>query len=351
MRPPRAAPAGARPATKGGNGVSHSVSGKTYLITGGASLIGSHIADQLLAGGAAEIRLLDNFSLGTPETIAHLEGESRIKRIRGDILRLNEMIDAARGTDGIFALAGFLTIPMAQNLPLGVEVNTTGVVNTLEAARIAGARRVVFSSSVAAYGETRAETLTEDAPSGLSTASPISAIYGTTKLLGESIGRFYQQKCGVEFNALRFSSVYGERQHERAMNANGIAAIHDAIRRGAAPVIVGDGREVHDYIHVHDVASGCIAAMLNGAGGEVLNLVTGVDTTHADLVRTMLEVCGATHLTPVHQEDKRAIRSAGGDHLGFGPAKTREKIGWAAQVPLREGLRRYVTWREATAKG
>lgn len=327
--------------------MSHKSSGQTYLITGGASLIGSHIADHLLAAGAAEVRLLDNFSLGTPDTIAHLEGDSRIKRIRGDILRLSDLIDAAKGADGIFALAGFLTIPMAQNVPLGVEVNTTGMVNTLEAARIAAVRRVVFASSVAAYGETKADTLTEDAASGLSTASPISAIYGTTKLLGESLGRIYQQKFGVEFNAMRFSSVYGERQHARAMNANGIATIHDAIRRGEAPVIAGDGLEVHDYIHVADVASGCIAAMLNGGGGDVLNLVTGVDTTHTDLVNTMLEVCGASHLKPVYQEDKRAIRSAGGNHLGFSPEKARSKIAWSSQVPLREGLRRYVAWREA----
>ena len=327
--------------------MSHTIEGRTYLITGGASLVGSHVADQLLAGGAAEVRLLDNYSLGTPETIAHLADNGRVKRIRGDILRLNELLDAARGADGIFALAGFLTIPMAQNVALGVDVNTRGMVNTLEAARIAGVRRVVFSSSVAAYGNTQAETLTEDAPSALSITSPIAAIYGTTKLLGESLGRFYQQKHGVEFNAMRFSSVYGERQHERAINANGIAAIHDAIKRGEPPVIVGDGLEVHDYIYVTDVAAGCIAAMLNGSGGDVLNLVTGTDTTHTELVQTMLEVHGAATLKPVYKADSRAMKSAGGNHLGFSPEKAKIAIGWSAQVSLREGVRRYGLWRDA----
>lgn len=326
--------------------MNRSAEGKAYLITGGASLVGSHIADQLLALGASEVRLLDNYSLGTPATIAHLDGEARIKRVRGDILRMSDLFDATKGVDGVFALAGFLTIPMAQNVPLGVEVNTTGMVNTLEAARMTGARRVVFSSSVAAYGNTLAETLTEDAPSGLSTASPISAIYGTTKLLGESLGRIYHQKFGVEFNAMRFSSVYGERQHERAMNANGIAAIYEALSRGEAPVIVGDGKEVHDYIHVADIASGCIAAMLNGEGGEVLNLVTGVDTTLVELANAMIEVCGSTR-KPVFREDTRALRSAGGDHLGFSVEKTRSKIDWVSGIPLREGLGRYVAWRKS----
>ncbi len=331
--------------------MAHSCTAKTYLITGGASLIGSHIADRLLADGAGEVRLLDNFSLGSHEMIAHLDGEPRVKRIRGDILRLNELIDAADGVDGIFALAGYLTIPMASQIVLGVAVNTTGMVNTLEAARIAKVRRVVFSSSVAAYGATAQDTLTEDSPSTMATASPLSAVYGTTKLLGESLGLFYQGKFGVEFNALRFSSVYGERQHERAMNANGIAAMHDAIRRSEGPAIVGDGLEVHDYIHVTDVASGCVAAMLNGDGGQVLNLVTGVDTTHTVLAQTMLEVCGAADLKPVYREDTRAIRSAGGNHLGFSPAKAKAAIGWSAAVPLHQGLRQFVAWRDAHSPG
>ncbi len=327
--------------------MNHTCNGKSYLITGGASLIGSHIADRLLADGAAEVRLLDNFSLGTPATIAHLDHEKRVTRIRGDILRLNELIDAAKSVDGVFALAGFLTIPMAQQIVLGVAVNTTGMVNTLEAARITGARRVVFSSSVAAYGGTVADILTEAAPSTMSSASPLSQVYGTTKLLGEGLGLFYQEKFGVEFNALRFSSVYGERQHDRAMNANGIAAMYDAIRRGEPPAIAGDGSEVHDYIHVADVACGCIAAMLNGTGGDVLNLVTGVDTTLTNLAVILLEVCGASGLKPIYREDTRKIKSAGGNHLGFSPEKAREKIGWSAQVDLREGLRRYVAWRDA----
>ena len=79
----------------------------------------------------------------------------------------------------------------------------------------------------------------------------------------------------------------------------------------------------------------------------MLNLVTGVDTSHTALAAAMLEVCGTPQLRPTYREDTRAIRSAGGDHLGFGTAKARERIGWSARLSLHEGLRRYVTWREA----
>ena len=98
-----------------------------WLITGGASLIGSHLADTLLAAGALEVRLFDNFSLGTPETIRHLAGDARVTLIRGDVLRLNELIDATQGVTAVCALAGFLTLPMSQNPALTYGVSSTMV--------------------------------------------------------------------------------------------------------------------------------------------------------------------------------------------------------------------------------
>ncbi|WP_135465937.1 NAD-dependent epimerase/dehydratase family protein [Crenalkalicoccus roseus] len=322
------------------------VAGRTYLITGGASLIGSHLADALLEAGAGEVRLLDSFVLGAPDTIAHLLEDRRVRLIRGDILRLGEVLEAAQGADGIFALAGFLTIPMHANPALGVQVNTVGLLNTLEAARFAGVRRVVFSSSVAAYGDAQAETLAEDTPPVIASLSPISAVYGVSKLFGECLCRLYAQKHGLEFNALRFSSVYGERQHARAVNANFIAETYERIRRGERPVIVGDGREVHDYIHVSDVARGCLAAMSGAEHGHVLNLATGVDTSLAEVVQAVLRACGAT-LQPEYRPDTRPVRSAGGNRLCFSRARAEAVIGWTPRVSLEEGIRRYIAWREA----
>jgi UDP-glucose 4-epimerase len=319
------------------------VMGKAYLITGGASLIGSHLTDALLAAGAAEVRLLDNFALGTPDTIAHLMGDPRVKLIRGDILRLNEVLEASQGADGIFALAGFLTIPMMATPALGVQVNTVGVLNTLEAARFAGVRRFVFSSSVAAYGNAEAEVLAEDAPMVTATLAPVTAVYGVSKLFGESLCRLYAQKYGVQFNALRFGSVYGERQHARAVNANFIAETYERVRQGERPLIIGDGKEVHDYIHVTDVAAGCLAAMASDSHGNVLNLVTGVDSTLTEVVQAVLRIC-ESRLEPEYRPDTRAVRSAGGTHLGFSRARAEETIGWVPQFPLEEGIRRYIGW-------
>jgi UDP-glucose 4-epimerase len=325
-----------------------SVAGKVYLVTGGASLIGSHLTDALLEAGASEVRLLDNFSLGTPDTIAHLLEDRRVRLIRGDILRLTEVLEAAEDVDGIFALAGFLTIPMLAKPSLGVQVNTVGLLNTLEAARFAKVRRVVFSSSVAAYGNAEAEVLAEDAASVVATLSPVTAVYGVSKLFGESLCRLYAQKFGLQFNALRFASVYGERQHARAVNANFIAETYERVRQGQPPVIIGDGREVHDYIHVTDIAAGCLAAMASAQHGEVMNLATGVDSTLTDVVQAVLRLCNSS-LRPEYRPDTRAVRSAGGNHLGFSRAKAEAIIGWVPRISLEEGIRRYIAWRERQA--
>lgn len=324
---------------------SAAVAGQQYLITGGASLIGSHIADQLLAAGAAEVRLLDNYSLGTPDSIAHLVDDPRVKRIRADVLRLPDLLEASEGVKGVFALAGFLTLPMSLDPLTGVSVNTLGMVNTLEACRFAKVRRVIFSSSVAVYGNATDHPMVESTGYVSSGAQPPSLLYASSKLMGEALCARYMKAHGVEFNALRFASVYGERQHARAVNAVFVAQICDQVRRGEAPVIVGDGNEVHDYVYVTDVARACLLAMESRAHGHSINIATGVDSTHTEVADTALRLCSRPDLKPVYLADKRAIKTAGGTRLGFSRALAEETIGWVPQVNLEEGMRRLLQWQ------
>ncbi|HTV95218.1 MAG TPA: NAD-dependent epimerase/dehydratase family protein [Steroidobacteraceae bacterium] len=316
-----------------------------YLITGGASLIGSHVADALLARGAREVRLLDNYSLGTPATIAHLAGDRRVKGIRGDVLRLPELLEAMQGVDGVFALAGFLTLPMAQDPIAGLSVNVLGMANTLEACRFAAVRRIVFSSSVAVYGNAAASPITEQTGYVSAGLQPPSQLYGASKLLGEAACARYAKAHGLQFNALRFASVYGERQHARAVNAVFVARVCDQVRRGEAPLIEGDGSEVHDYVYVTDVASACVLAMHSVSHGHTLNIATGVDTTASQVAEIALRLCGRGDLEPQYREDRRAVRSAGGARLGFSREKAAREIGWEPQVSIEEGMRRLLAWQ------
>jgi len=195
------------------------ISGGRFLLTGGASLIGSHVAEQLLEAGAGEVVLFDNYALGSPEVAAFLAQDKRVRVVRGDITRLHELLDALDGIDGVFALAGFLTLPLSQNPGLGLDVNVRGMFNIVEACRNRGVKKVVFSSSVATFGDPEADEVDETTPFRWHTAPPALALYASSKIIGENLLRLYKQRYGLDYIALRYSTVYGERQHHRGVNA------------------------------------------------------------------------------------------------------------------------------------
>lgn len=324
------------------------IGGGRFVITGGASLIGSHVADQLVAQGAREVILLDNFALGTPETVAHLAEDARVKLVRGDILRINELYDVLAGVDGVFAIAGFLTLPLTQNPPLGLAVNVDGQVNVFEACRYRGVKKVVFSSSVAVYGEPGPGPVAEDAPNNLAPFQPGASLYACTKLIGEALCRLYHAKHGVGAVALRYSTVYGERQHYRGVNALYIVENYDRIMRGERPTVPGDGSEVHDYIHVADVARANVMAMASDVSGEAFNVVSGVASTVKHLVELLLRITGSK-LEPEHVSGGAGVRSSTGSRLDFSRAKIEKHLGWHPEIGLEEGLRRLIAWRRHQA--
>ena len=320
------------------------ISGGKFVITGGASLIGSHVADRLLTEGAGEVLLLDNFSLGTPETVAHLEGDARVRLVKGDILRINELYDAFKGAAGVFAIAGFLTLPLSQNPPLGLAVNVEGQVNVFEACRYAGVKKVIFSSSIAAYGEPEGDgVIDEMSPANLASYQPGSMLYSCTKLIGEALCKLYSQKHGVDAVALRYSTVYGERQHYRGVNALYIIQNYDRIMRGEAPTLPGDGSEVHDYIHVADVARANVMAMASEGTGEVFNVVSGVETTVKRIAEILLEITGSD-LQPVYSDEAGAVKATSSASLKLSREKIKAEIGWEPEVSVEAGVRRLTDW-------
>ena len=320
------------------------IAGGTFVITGGASLIGSHVADRLLADGAAKVVLLDNFALGTPEAVAHLEGDSRVGLVRGDILRIGELFDAFAGADGVFAIAGFLTLPLTQNPPLGLAVNVDGMVNVFEACRFAGVGKVVFSSSIAAIGEPGPEPITEESHSNFAAFQAGTKLYAASKLIGEGLCQLYSARYGVAGVALRYATVYGERQHYRGVNALYIIENYDRIMRGERPRITGDGSEVHDYVHVADVARANVMAMAADVSGEIFNIGSGVATNLVRLVEILREITGSS-LEPEWVEAGGAVKSTSGSTIDFRIEKARRMLGWEPQVSVEEGIRRLIDWR------
>ncbi len=324
------------------------IENRSFLITGGLSLIGSHLVEALQNAGAKEVLLLDNFSLGSTELAKTMEGKKGVAVIRGDITRLPDLLHAMKGVDGVFALAGYLTLPMNANPALGVEVNVMGMLNTLEAARVLGNKKTVFASSISVYGDQRTQTIHEDTAFGSAGLNPAFSTYASTKLVGEHLGRLYAQKYGVCACNARFSTVYGENQHARGVNALYILEALQAVAQGNAPVIAGSGHEAHDFIHASDIARGCIAIMRQAQAGATFNIASGVSTSVADAVRKVLAEYGST-LAPVYQQDNREAKAASHTKLDICIDRARDELGWEPKVSLAEGIHRLRVWMESQA--
>ena len=325
------------------------IEGGNFLITGGVSLIGSHLAERLLAHGAAGVVLFDNLSLNATEMVGHLADHPRLRILRGDVLRLPQLADAMSGIDGVFSLAALLTLPMSQDPALGLEVNITGVRNTLDAARLTGVKKMVLASSIAVYGgETE---LNEDStPLAHAGQSPPFVLYAASKLIGENLGRLYASRYDLDFNAVRFATVYGERQHARGVNALHILDSYQRLKAGQAPIIVGDGSEVHDYIHAEDAAEGTIAAMANGVSGRAYNIATGAATSIAEIVAIVTKLA-KSNIVPEFRPDTRATRGASTSSLRIANNLARTELGWTPKIPIEAGIGRLLDWFQTQQTG
>ena len=319
------------------------ISGAKYVVVGGASLLGSQIAAQLLSGGASEVLILDTLALGTTDNIKDVLTDSRCTFVRGDILRINELYDAFQNATGVFSVAGFLSAPMNANPWLGIDVNIRGVQNVMEAARYTGVKKVIFSSSSGVYGAVGDEPNTEDSPLRWQATPPASILYCASKVMGEGIGLYYQQKYGIDFIGLRYTAIYGENQHKRASDGTRVVEAYERIRAGLTPRIEGDGRQVQDYIYVGDVARANLMAMESAATGVGINVASGDDTSMNRMVELILKACGSD-LEPEHIYEAHKLALPPMLKQGYSRARAKELLGWEPQVSIEEGVRRLVAW-------
>lgn len=319
------------------------ISEAKYVIVGGASLLGSHIGEQLLKGGARSVVLLDNLALGSLDNINFLLSDPRCTFVRGDILRLNELFDPFADAAGVFAVAGFLGAPITANPWMGIDVNVRGLQNVLECCRYQKVKKLVFSSSVGVYGAVGEEPNSDNSPFRWQGMSPGIVLYCATKIMGEALGRLYQQKYGIDFLALRYSAMYGERLHKRALDATRMVEAYENVRSGKPPVLDGDGAGVQDYVYAGDVARANLMAMESKATGDGMNIVSGVDTSQARIVDLILQACKST-LKAEQRVDPTKLRMPVSTKQGYDRKKAKELIGWEPQVSIEEGMRRLVAW-------
>jgi len=329
------------------------IRGSRFLIVGGASLVGSATAELLLREGANEVAILDNFYQGSRAAIRHIEHEPRLKLVEADVLRLPQLLAAANGIDGVLHLAAVMSLTMDRDPWMGLNVNICGTQNVIEACCASGVGKLVFASSTAAYGYGPGIVgdLVETMPFHSAGAPPAAILYGASKIIGEQLCRDAHLKRGLDYVALRYATVYGERQHYRAANALYIMETHDRVRRGLHPQVIGDGSETKHFVHVSDVARANAAAFAADATDVALNISGPSPVTTLEIVRLVAELAGRNLEPQLVAPDPGKIRLTSGGAWRLDHAAAGRILGWRPEVDMREGIRRLIAWREAAHGG
>jgi UDP-glucose 4-epimerase len=298
----------------------------TALVTGGAGFIGSTLTRMLLERGYA-VRVYDDLSSGSQE---HLEGLD-VELVVGDVRDPEHLARTCAGVDTVFHLAAGAGVVDSIERPIeNFDLNARGTLLALWAAKQAGVRRLVFSSSNAPLGD-NAYPASEDKP-----VAPLSP-YGAGKATGEAYCSAFFGAYGFEAVAVRFSNAYGPRSGRKS---NVIPLFIRRILAGEPLIVYGDGTQTRDFVYVTDLAGGLIrAAETPGAGGQIYQLASGVETSLNDLVAMLRDVSGRE--PQVVNEPPRAGEIQRNYSL---VDKAREQLGHAPEVALRDGLQRTWNW-------
>lgn len=299
------------------------LSGSRFLVTGGSGFIGLYIVEQLLEADASAVVVFDKSP--RPETREALAKYDRVHLEEGDVTDPTSLERALQEIDGVFHLAVLPLIGCEEDPRACLEVNVVGTFNVLDAARACGARKIVFSSASSVYGDTL-ETMDEDHPLNART------MYGASKIAGEYLVRAWEQKYALPFVTLRYMNVYGPRQ------AGGlIASVLQRIRSGERPVIMGEGSQSFDFVHVADVASANLAAMASDLSGEAFNVGGGNEVTVKEIVEQLLRLTGS-ELEPEYRRDAAVLmtRRVGSNERAV------KRLGWRPSYDLEAGLRTVV---------
>jgi UDP-glucose 4-epimerase len=303
-----------------------------YLVTGGAGFIGSHLVRALLADGH-RVRVLDDLSTGYRHNLA--EVEAGIELIVGDIRDLSTVRRCMQGVEAVFHLAACASVPRSVADPQRAhEVNATGTLTLLLAARDAGIRRFIYSASSSAYGDTPALPKHEDlAPQPLSP-------YAASKLAGEHYCRCFAVCYGMQTVSLRYFNVFGPRQDPASPYAAAIPAFVSRMLRGQRPIIYGDGEQSRDFCHVDNVVhANLLALAASELRGEVVNIACGQRISLNEIIRLLNRLLG-TDLEPEYQPPRVGdVRHSLADLTA-----ARRLLGYEPKVFFEEGLSRSIDW-------
>jgi UDP-glucose 4-epimerase len=305
---------------------------RTALVTGGAGFIGHHIAHALVARDV-QTRVIDDLSRGTAARLADIAGE--VDFVEGSILDSAALARALQGVDVVFHHGAWASVPQSVEQPIEYnEIDATGTLKLLEAARKAGVRKIVYAASSSAYGEQPQLPKRED-----QLPAPISP-YAVAKYVGELYLTVYAQLHGMETISLRYFNVFGPHQDPKSLYGAAIPAIVSRVIKGVSPTLYGDGEQTRDFCYVDNVVNAnLLAANTAGLKGQVVNVACGERVSVADIVRMANEYLG-TDVKPVFAPPRVGdVKDSWADI-----SLAKRVIGYEPKVFFEDGLRRWIDW-------
>ena len=311
------------------------------LVTGGAGFIGSHLAE-VLVGLGAHVTVLDDLSGGDKANLEPFRARAgdRLRFVEGSVLDETLVADCTSNCRYVFHQAALGSVPGSVEQPRHYhDVNTTGTLNVLEAARQHGAHRVMFAASSAAYGDSEELPKREDMPT-----LPKSP-YAANKVAGEALMRAYAGSYELDTAALRYFNIFGPRQNANSAYAAVIAAFAKALGAGEQPIVFGDGGQTRDFTFVDNVVHANLLAARceQRIGGEVLNVACAGAVSVTELAQLMAETIGRPDLTPSYKPPRAGdVRHSQADVSRIGAV-----LGYEPIVGFKRGLAATMRWYEA----
>jgi UDP-glucose 4-epimerase len=311
------------------------IEGARALVTGGAGTIGSHVVDELVRGGAAEIVVLDNFVRGRRDNLAWALANGPVELVEGDIRDVALVNDVTDGKDLVFHLAAIRITQCAEEPRLANEVLVDGTFNVVEAAAEKKVKKVIASSSASVYG------LAEEFPT-TERHHPYNndTFYGAAKAMNEATLRSFHAMKGLDYVALRYFNVYGPRMDIYGLYTEVLIRWMERIESGTPPLILGDGLATMDFVHVADIARANILAARADVTDEVFNIASQTETSLRDLAAALSKVM-KSDLEPEFGP-ARAVN--GVTRRLADTTAAREKLGFTAELSLEQGLEGLVDW-------
>ena len=307
----------------------------SYLVTGGAGFIGSHLVEELVRRGE-RVRVADSFITGKRDNLAHIPG---VELVEGDLADFAVAQRAVAGIEYVLHQAAIPSVPRSVQDPItSNRANIDASVNVLVAARDAGVKRLVYAGSSSAYGNTptlpKVETMA---------TAPLSP-YALQKLVSEQYCQMFTQLYGLETVTIRYFNVFGPRQDPSSPYSGVISLFIRALVEGRAPTIYGDGEQTRDFTYVANVVDGVLrACSAPDASGEVINVATGGRISLNELFRALRDLTDAG-VEPLYAATRAGdVRDSQADI-----DKAGRLLGYQPTVTLEQGLEKTVAWFRKT---